>query len=116
MAKSSYIIDEDIEIIIDSPVSLSPNDSLPILISVAIENFGQNHIKQPVNKYGFFSMKIGGIVYQIMYQVKVKRVLSALEAYSSAISFVRNNAHLYDPYLLRVAIEELQRRFNRRLS
>lgn len=108
-----YQIDEDIELIVRNPHS--QEHQMPIIVDM-LQTIDRHKLILSGYYCGNLNLKISGIYYQINYEFWIKRVLSSLEAYSSAIQYIKMNMYLYDPILFDVALEELEKRFRNSLS
>lgn len=98
----------DAELIIDEPSSLSSSERPLLLTSTIIQAFlGLTSLSQSTQS-GYLPITIGSTVYRIYYQLRVKRVMNALSAYSEVISHIQQNPHLYDSRLASKAVEVLR--------
>jgi hypothetical protein len=106
---------DDIEIYIDEPVEITAIDRPYLVTSVLAENTFDGSSLLPNLYAGSVPLTIGHRVYWFYYQLRVKRVLDALDVYSAAVKHIEQNGHLYDARLAYKAIEVLRQAFYRRL-
>jgi hypothetical protein len=111
MGKKTVYIDRDVELTFDEPAHTSSLDRTVIVASAVAQEFLSNSHIMPSTRSGSLSVTIAGKAYQIYYKFKVRKVLRAVEIYSSAISHIENNMYLYDQRLARKAIKVLRKAF-----
>ncbi|MFB2972613.1 hypothetical protein ACE1CD_26945 [Aerosakkonema sp. BLCC-F183] len=115
MVKINIKLGNDAELIIDEPKSASSGDRAIIITSAIAQAFSDSTSLSPSTQTGFLPITIGSTVFRIYYELRVKRILNALTAYSEAIRHIQQNPHLYDQRLARKAIEVLRECYNDRL-
>lgn len=108
MSTRTINLGDDAELIIDEPSSLSSNERPLLVTSAIVQALSGSTSLSPSTKSGYLPITIGSTVYQIYYQLRVKRVMNALSAYSEVISHIKQNPHLYDRRLALKAIEVLR--------
>lgn len=110
MAQQTISLDVGVDLIIDEPYNISSSNRAAIVTGALLNEFPNSSTSLlPSNKRGEFEFKVGDNIFTVFYQYKAKRVISALEAYSSAIRYIENNSHLFDQRLARKAIEVLRK-------
>lgn len=98
----------DVDLIIDEPASVSSTERTLVVASAIVQEFSGKGTLAPTNKEGNLPIRIGSTVYQVYYQLRVKRVLNALAVYSEAIRHIEENPNLYNPRLACKAIKVLR--------
>ena len=116
MGKTVIKLGDKAELIIDEPNVISTNDRAMVLITAIAQEFSGVTALNPSRHIGTLPVRIGATVYRVYYELKVKRVINALTAYSEAIAHIENNPHLYDARLSRKAIEVLRKCYSRELK
>jgi hypothetical protein len=115
MGTRNIKLGNDAELIIDEPNSASSSERAIIITSAIVQAFSNSTSLSASIRNGFLPIKIGTTVFRIYYELRVKRIITALTAYSEAISHIEQNPHLYDQRLARKAIEVLRQCYNDRL-
>lgn len=108
MSTRTINLGNDAELIIEEPSSLSSSERPLLLTSAIMQALSGSTSLSPSTQSGYLPITIGSTVYQIYYQLRVKRVMNALSAYSEAISHIQQNPHLYDRRLASKAVEVLR--------
>lgn len=108
MGTRTINLGNDAELIIEEPSSLSSSERPLLLTSVIVQALSGSTSLNQSTQSGYLPITIGSTVYQIYYQLRVKRVMNALSAYSEAISHIQQNSHLYDRRLAHKAVEVLR--------
>ncbi|MCL1468016.1 hypothetical protein [Argonema galeatum] len=116
MATITIKLGNEADLIIDEPNSASSGDRAIIVTSAIAQAFSDSTSLSPSTRTGFLPITIGSKVFRIYYELRVKRIMNALTAYSEAISHIEQNPHLYDQRLARKAIEVLRECYNDRLG
>lgn len=107
MTQAKISLSEDIELIIDEPDSVSSYERPLIVTSAIVQEFSSSLSINPSIRTGYLPITIGSRIYSIYYELRTRRVINALTAYSHAILHIRQNPHLYDRRLASKAIEVL---------
>jgi hypothetical protein len=108
MSTRTINLGNDVELIIDEPSSLSSSERPLLLTSAIVQALSGSTSLSPSIHSGYLPISIGSTVYRIYYQLRVKRAMNALSAYSEAIIYIQQNPHLYDRRLTLKAVEVLQ--------
>jgi hypothetical protein len=108
MSTRTINLGNDAELIIEEPSSLSSSERPLLLTSAIVQALSGSTSLSPSTHSGYLPISIGSTVYQIYYQLRVKRVMNALSAYSEAISHIQQNPHLYEHRLAHKAVEVLR--------
>lgn len=108
MSTRTINLGDDAELIIDEPSSLSSNERPLLVTSAIVQALSGSTSLSPSTQSGYLPITIASTVYQIYYQLRVKRVMNALSAYSEAISHIQQHPHLYDRRLALKAVEVLR--------
>lgn len=116
MTNQGIYVGDDIEIFIDEPVEVTSIDRPYIVTSILTEHTSANSSLQPSLYSGSIPLQIGQKIYRFYYQMRVTRVLDALEVYSDAVRHIEDNSDLYDTRLARKAIQVLRAAFARQLQ
>lgn len=115
MPKRIIKLGDKADLIIEEPSSLPSANRALVVASAVLEGFKGSNVLRASSHSGSLPITIGYSVFKVYYRLRVKRVLSALEAYSEAIRHIENNFHLYDARLARKAIEVLKECHRREL-
>lgn len=108
MGQTVIDLGDQAELVIDEPNSQCSQHRATVITIALLNEFGGATNLGPAQRSGSVSLTIGYSLYRIYYQLRVKRVLSALTAYSEAIRHIQENIYLYDYRLARKAIEVLR--------
>ena len=108
MSTRTINLGNDADLIIDEPSSLSSSERPLLVTSAIVQALSGSTSLSPSTQSGYLPITIGSTVYQIYYQLRVKRVMNALSAYSEAIIHIQQNPHLYDWRLAHKAVEVLR--------
>lgn len=109
MGRQTIILGQDAELIIDAPASVSDSSQSLVVAKAICQEFGGVTSLSPSTRTGSLSLRVGSSVYRVYYEFRVKRIMSALTAYSEAIRHIENNRYRYDQGLAEVAIETLRK-------
>jgi hypothetical protein len=108
MGRVTISLGNSAELIIDEPSSASPSDRALVLTHAVARSFSKHPRRQFETIGGSLPLRIGHRLVEVYYQLKVKKALDALTAYSEAIKHIEDNMLGYDDRLARKAIEVLR--------
>lgn len=115
MGKTVIRLGNKADLIIDEPNVISASNRAIVLTTAIAQEFSGVTALNPSRHTGTLPIKVGATVYRVYYELRVKRVINALTAYSEAIAHIENNPHLYDTRLSRKAIEVLRKCYSEEL-
>jgi hypothetical protein len=108
MGQTIIALGANAELIIEEP-DLVPTSNRAVIITHAVaQAFQQSSCRQPGSIQGSVPIQIGQRLVRVYYELRIRRVLDALSAYSEAILHIKNNEDRYDRRLARKAIEVLR--------
>ena len=111
MPQQSIQLAEDVTLVIERPLSLSPTDEAALIAAALLHGLNDGDSFLAPNKKGMFEFRVGFSVFKIYYQYKAKRVISKLQMYSAAIEYIQSNIHRFDRRLALKAIEVLRKSY-----
>lgn len=103
------------ELILSEPDGLYSNHRSLVVAEVLLDVFSNQGSSLSKSKSGSVMLDLGYGVYRAYYQIKIKRVLTALDAYTGAIRHIEGNPHLYDARLATKAIAVLNQAYKNEL-
>src|SRR5258706_13574709 len=99
MSNRGIYLGNDIEIFIDEPVEVSAIERPYFVTSILADHAFDGSTLLPSVYTGSIPLRIGYQVYRFYYEMRVKRVVDALDVYSEAIKHIEYNSGLYDARL-----------------